>query len=99
MREKGAFRGRRIDVEIEIDPNNLPAVFGANFRTARLQRGMTQLDVAEACGVLCQYISKIENGEKNLTLETMQKVAEVVDAEVSTLLQPIPRTKSRSRKG
>lgn len=71
----------------EIPPDDLQAVFGRNLRLARLNRGMTLMEVAEAAGMTNQYVSKVENGEKNVTLATMKKLAKVVDHDVSGMIR------------
>lgn len=72
-------------------PTELQLVFGENLRKARLKCGLTQTELGERCGMGVAYVSKIELGQKNITLHTMQKLAEVVDHDVFHLLQrPVP---------
>jgi len=68
-------------------PDDLQAIFGQNLRMARLRSNKTLMEVAEAAGLSFQYVSKIETGQKNLTLDTMKKLAKVVDHDVSDLLR------------
>lgn len=98
--KKVHLTGRAVAAAITVEPIpiDLRITFGDNVRAARLRLGMTQLDVAEACGLAYQYVSKIEKGAKNLTLDTMQKVAEVVGSDVSTLLRPTVVKKSVQKK-
>jgi len=46
--------------------------------------------VAELSGILFQYVYKIENGEKNLTLSTIDNLAKVLRVNVSDLLRDNP---------
>lgn len=41
-------------------------------------------------GILFQYVSKIENGEKNLTLSTIDNLAKVLRVNVSDLMRKSP---------
>lgn len=45
-----------------------------NFRT---QMGYSQKELAKRLGVIQQYVSKLEAGRENLTLDTLKKIAEV----------------------
>jgi transcriptional regulator with XRE-family HTH domain len=65
----------------------LSAVFGANFREARLKAGLTQVDVAAHAGIQQSHVSEIESGQQNLTLSTMVTLARVVGTDVHKLLK------------
>jgi transcriptional regulator with XRE-family HTH domain len=65
----------------------LSALFGANFREARLKAALTQVEVAAQTGFQQSYLSEIESGQKNLTLSTMVILARVVGTDVRTLLK------------
>lgn len=47
------------------------------IREVRKKLGYTQKDMAEKLGVIQQYISKIENGRENLSLDTAKRIADV----------------------
>ncbi len=49
---------------------------GVLIQEARLQRGLTQEQVAKKCGTSKGYISKIENNIKDVRLSTLQKIIE-----------------------
>jgi len=50
---------------------------GYLIQQARLERGMTQEELAEKCGTNKGYISKIENNIKEVRLSTLQKIVEL----------------------
>jgi DNA-binding XRE family transcriptional regulator len=50
---------------------------GALLQEARLQKGLTQEELAERAGTTKSYISKIENNVKEVRLSTLQKIVEV----------------------
>ena len=47
---------------------------GALLHEARLEKGMTQAELAEKVGTTKSYISKIENNVKEVRLSTLQKI-------------------------
>lgn len=50
---------------------------GALLLEARLEKGMTQEQLANKCGTNKAYISKVENDIKDVRLSTLQKIIEV----------------------
>jgi ribosome-binding protein aMBF1 (putative translation factor) len=50
---------------------------GALVQEARLEKGMTQEELAERCGTNKGYISKVENNIKDVRMSTLQKIIEV----------------------
>ena len=50
---------------------------GSLIQEARLEKGMTQEQLAEKCGTNKGYISKVENSVKDIRISTLQKIVEV----------------------
>lgn len=50
---------------------------GAMLHDARLEKGLTQEELAQKTGTTKSYISKIENNVKEVRLSTLQKIVEV----------------------
>ena len=50
---------------------------GALIQEARLEKGMTQEQLAEKVGTTKSYISKIENNIKEVRLSTLKKIVEL----------------------
>ena len=50
---------------------------GAMIQEARLEKGMTQEELADKCGTNKAYISRVENNIKDVRLSTLQKIVEV----------------------
>ena len=59
--------------------------FGQSVQNLRKQKGLTQEDLAEEVGVDRSYMGFIERGEKNPTLDKVQKIADALDVEASEL--------------
>ena len=47
---------------------------GALLHQARIEKGMTQAELAEKVGTTKSYISKIENNVKEVRLSTLQRI-------------------------
>ena len=60
-------------------------VFGQNVRSQRLARGLSQEKFAEICGLHRTYISDIECFTRNVSLETVQKIADALNVDTFTL--------------
>lgn len=69
----------------------LRILFGTNFRAARMKAGMSQKDVQTETGIRQHYVSELENGLQNPTLETMTMLAHAVGVELRALLKPPPK--------
>lgn len=50
---------------------------GAMIQEARIQKGLTQEELAEKVGTTKSYISKIENNVKEARFSTLQKIVEL----------------------
>lgn len=50
---------------------------GVLIHEARLEKGMTQQELAEKVGTTKSYISKLENNVKEVRLSTLQKIVEL----------------------
>lgn len=50
---------------------------GALLHEARLEKGLTQAELAEKVGTTKSYISKIENNIKEVRLSTLQKIVQL----------------------
>ena len=47
------------------------------IKDIRVKSGCTQKDMAKKLGVIQQYISKIENGYENFSVDTLKRIADV----------------------
>ena len=67
--------------------NNISTKLGQNMKRVRTKKGMSQGDIARALDVDRGYISNIENGKKNPTLATIQKLADALRVSADELLK------------
>jgi transcriptional regulator with XRE-family HTH domain len=49
--------------------------YGQAVRKIRLERGISQEELADRCGLHRTYISDIELGKRNLSLENIERIA------------------------
>ena len=66
---------------------DLQKAVGANLRAYRLERGLSQDKFAEVLGVHRTYMGGLERGERNLTLKSMERIAERLAVEPRSLLR------------
>jgi transcriptional regulator with XRE-family HTH domain len=67
---------------------DLQRIAGANIRIYRKARGVTQEALAEVLGVHRTYMGGVERGERNLTLQSLERLAQRMGVDPVTLLQP-----------
>lgn len=65
----------------------LHSVIALNVRRERKERGFSQEELADLCGLHRTYIGAIERGERNLTVNTLAKIANALNCEVVKLLE------------
>jgi len=61
--------------------------FAKNMNRLRVAKGLSQGDIHRATGIDRAYISNLEAGKQNPTLETIAKIAEALDVRSSDLLK------------
>ena len=67
--------------------DKISAQLGQNMKRIRAKKGMSQGDIARALDVDRGYISNIENGKKNPTIATIQKLANALGVSADELLK------------
>lgn len=68
----------------------LRAVFAANIKRLRKERGLSQEDLAFEAGLHRTYISGIERGIRNVGLDNIGVIAKALGVEPAELLRPKP---------
>ena len=61
--------------------------FGKRVRAIRLKKEMSQGDVAKLLDVHRTYISKIERGIENMSLQRIEKLAKALKVEIKDLVK------------
>ena len=68
------------------------AVFGTRLRALRVERGLTQRDVAAVSGLTDAYISNVENGFAVPSLTTVLRLAVALGCKVTELVSVFDET-------
>lgn len=65
---------------------------GMNIRAIRKSQDLTIDELAEKCDFQSPYLSDVERGERNITLQTLTKILDALEVEPGSVL--IPESKS-----
>lgn len=66
--------------------NRLISIFGSRVRHFRKIRSLSQEELADACNLHRTYIGGIERGERNVSLNNVEKISEALGIPVKHLL-------------
>jgi transcriptional regulator with XRE-family HTH domain len=80
-----------------VDSQKERELFGHNFKQARTKMGLSQRDVHRRTGVAQSHISEIETGISNISIDTMVKLATIVDQPLWKLFKPKPSRNDRAQ--
>lgn len=78
---------------------DLQRLLGRNLRAIRLQRGLSQEGFALLLGIHRTYVGGLERGERNVSLKTVERLAEDLEVEPSSLLMEDPGRPDRTPAG
>jgi transcriptional regulator with XRE-family HTH domain len=67
---------------------DLQRLVGCNVRALRKRRGLSQEQFAEILGLHRTYVGGVERGERNLTLRSVERLADRLGVEPLALLRP-----------
>ena len=66
----------------------LGQVFGLNVRRLRKARGLSQEALADEVELAPTYVGQIERGQRNPTLDVVERFAQVLETDPLDLLKP-----------
>ncbi len=69
--------------------SEIAKVIGQRIRNYRTKKGLSQEKLAELAGCHPTYIGQLERGEKNATLESIEKIAAALDVSLSKLFDKL----------
>jgi len=79
--------------------SSLSKQLGACIRDLRLQTGLSQVEFGERCGFYQTYLSRIENGRANPTLNAVEVIANTLGLTVFELLDQVREKMPPKRQG
>jgi transcriptional regulator with XRE-family HTH domain len=71
---------------------NLAQRFGKCVREMRLEMGLSQVEFGERCGFYQTYLSRIENGHANPSLNAMEVIANALGITVFELFDRVRKS-------
>lgn len=66
----------------------LQRTVGENLRRYRLARGISQEAFADVLGYHRTYVGGLERGERNLSLRSVERIADTIEIDPLSLLTP-----------
>ena len=69
--------------------SDIVKILGKRIRNYRTARGLSQEKLAELSGCHPTYIGQIERGEKNATIESIEKIAAALNVSLSALFEKV----------
>ena len=69
--------------------SDIAKIIGQRIRNYRTQKGLSQEKLAELAGCHPTYIGQLERGEKNATLESVEKITSAMDVSLSQLFDKL----------
>ena len=73
-------------------------LFSQNVRKARLVKGLSQEDLAELASLHRNYVGGVERGERNISIDNMEKLARALGSTIAKLV-PGSASAAKSSKG
>jgi transcriptional regulator with XRE-family HTH domain len=69
--------------------SDIAKTIGQRIRNYRTQKGLSQEKLAELSGCHATYIGQLERGEKNATLESIERVTSALGVSLSRLFEKL----------
>ncbi len=76
--------------------SEIAKIIGQRIRNYRTEKGLSQEKLAELSGCHPTYIGQVERGEKNATLESIEKIASAMGVPLSKLFEKMGEDNSDS---
>lgn len=81
------YRKIKYSYYIDMNDEQLLNRIGLNVRVERTIKQLTQAQLAELIDVHEKYIGKIETGKQNVTVRTLNKIAQALNINIIRLLE------------
>ncbi|MDW7615165.1 helix-turn-helix transcriptional regulator [Peribacillus simplex] len=65
--------------------STLMVLVGKKIKNIRKQKNMTQEELSEKCGLQTSFLAGVERGERNITIQTLEKIIDGLNEEPKNL--------------
>lgn len=65
----------------------LREIVATNIREIRLSQSLSQETLADLCGIHRTYLSDVERGNRNISIDNIEKIAKALNVLPATLLE------------
>ncbi|MGF0470169.1 helix-turn-helix domain-containing protein [Lysinibacillus fusiformis] len=66
---------------------SLVKLVGSNIKEMRKMKKLTQEELAEKCGLQTSYLAGVERGDRNITIQTLEKIIEGLEETPSIIFK------------
>ncbi len=66
---------------------SLVKLVGSNIKEIRKLKKLTQEELAEKCGLQTSYLAGVERGDRNITIQTLEKIIEGLEEAPSSIFK------------
>ncbi|WP_155591265.1 MULTISPECIES: helix-turn-helix domain-containing protein [Lysinibacillus] len=66
---------------------SLVKLVGSNIKEIRKMKKLTQEELAEKCGLQTSYLAGVERGDRNITIQTLEKITEGLEETPSSIFK------------
>ena len=77
--------------------SDISKILGQRIRNYRTAKGLSQEGLAELCGCHPTYVGQIERGEKNATIESIERISSALNVSLSKLFEKLGADDSAAR--
>ena len=67
--------------------NSMLKIIGINIRKYREAKSITQEKLSKICGLHRNYIGSVEKGERNISIKSLEKIADGLNVTISKLFE------------
>ena len=72
-----------------MESDDLRPILATNLRRLRESKGISQEELASRAGLHRTYVGAVERAERNITLATLQRLADALEVDPVSLLVPL----------
>lgn len=66
--------------------SNIREILGKNLRQKRIEKQISQEELAEIAGLHRTYIGSVERGERNISIDNIEKLCKALNMSIKELL-------------